>query len=256
MALSPAISAIPLPGLPLIQAGDDLAQVIQDALVTQDMRLEQDDVVVVAQKIVSKAEGRTARLADVNAGAEAIRIAALSGKDPRLVELILAEATEVIRAVPGVVITRHHHGHVLANSGIDASNVMGSDDVVLLWPQEPDLSAQKLRAAMQARFGVRVAVIISDSLGRAWRLGTTGTAIGIAGMQPLRDRCGETDLFGRELRATITAVADEIAGAASLAIGEGAEGTPVAIVRGARYGVEENASISDTLRPIEQDLFR
>lgn len=250
------VSAIPLHGIPLIEAGDDLAQIIDDALGRQQIALEQDDVVVVAQKIVSKTEGRTARLADVIAGPEAIRIAEIAAKDPRLVELMLAEAAEVIRAVPGVVITRHRHGHVLANAGIDASNVMGSDDVVLLWPKEPDRSAHKLRAAIQARLGVRVAVIISDSLGRAWRLGTMGTAIGIAGMQPLRDRRGETDLFGRELKATIIAVADEIAAAASLVIGEGAEATPVAIVRGARYVAQENASIFDSLRPIEQDLFR
>lgn len=256
MALNPIVSAIPLQGIPLIQAGENLAQVIEEALIKQNIALEQDDVIVVAQKIVSKAEGRTARLADITAGTEAIRIANISAKDPRLVELILTESTEVIRAVPGAIITRHRHGHILANAGIDASNVVGSDDVVLLWPQEPDLSAHKLRAAIQARFGVRIAVIISDSMGRAWRLGTMGAAIGIAGMQPLRDRCGETDLFGRELKATITGVADEIAAAASLVIGEGAEGTPVAIVRGARYAADDNACIFNILRPIEQDLFR
>lgn len=254
---SPAIlSAIPLHGIPLIKAGDDLAQVIADAIASQQITLQQDDVIVVAQKIVSKAEGRTARLSDVIPGPEAIRLASTSAKDPRLAELILKEAAGVVRSVHGVVITRHRLGHVLANSGIDASNVAGRDDIVLLWPEDPDLSAQELRAAIQARFAVRVAVIISDSLGRAWRLGTTGTAIGIAGMLPLRDRCGESDLFDRELKATITAVADEIAAAASLVIGEGAEGTPAAIVRGAAYVVHENAHISDILRPIDQDLFR
>ncbi len=250
------LSATPLPGIPIIAAGDDLAQLIGDAIARQGIGPEQDDVIVVAQKIVSKAEGRTAHLADVTPGAEAIRLAHISAKDPRLVELILSETIEVLRAVQGVVITRHRHGHVLANAGIDGSNVAGRDDIVLLWPEDPDRSAHKLRAAIRARFGVRVAVIISDSLGRAWRLGTLGTAIGIAGMLPLRDQRGETDLFGRELKATITAVADEIAAAASLVIGEGAEGTPVAIVRGARYAVDESVGVSDILRPVDQDLFR
>jgi coenzyme F420-0:L-glutamate ligase/coenzyme F420-1:gamma-L-glutamate ligase len=159
--------------------------------------------------------------------------------------------------VPGVIIARHRLGHVLANAGIDASNVSAAnDESVLLWPADPDSSARALRAALQSHFGVSLAVVITDSLGRAWRMGTMGAAIGVAGIKPLRDRRGETDLFGRELKATVVGVADEIAAAASLVIGEAAEGTPVAIVRGAVYDPDEDAGIEDLLRPQERDLFR
>jgi coenzyme F420-0:L-glutamate ligase/coenzyme F420-1:gamma-L-glutamate ligase len=157
-----------------------------------------------------------------------------------------------------VIIARHRTGHVLANSGIDASNVgCGEDPAVLLWPLDPDASARRLRAALEAATGVRLGVIISDSVGRAWRMGTLGTAIGCAGLKPLRDRRGEHDLFGRELQATVIGVADEIASAASLVMGEAAEGTPVAIVRGATYDADDSdPGIGEILRPLEKDLFR
>jgi coenzyme F420-0:L-glutamate ligase/coenzyme F420-1:gamma-L-glutamate ligase len=248
----------PVTGLPLFHAGDDLATAIAQALIAADFPLQDGDVLVVAQKAVSKVEGRTVRLSSVTARPEAHDIARRSDKDPAVAELMLQEAIEVMRVAPGVVITRRHGGHVLANAGIDASNV-GSEDgdeAVLLWPVDPDASARALRQAMKARFGAEVAVVISDSLGRAWRIGTTGHAIGVAGMKPLRDRRGETDLFGRELKATIIGVADEIAAAASLVIGEAAEGVPAAVVRGATYIADPEAGVGEMIRPVEQDLFR
>ena len=181
-----------------------------------------------------------------------------AGKNPAVVELVVAEASELMRVAQGVIIARHRTGHVLANAGIDASNVEdeGGRGVALLWPVDPDASARRLRDELQRRFGVTLAVIVGDSMGRAWRMGTTGTAIGVAGIRPLRDRCGETDLFGSELQATVVGVADEIAAAASLVIGEGAEGTPVAIVRGATYETDDIAVAADLLRPLDKDLFR
>jgi coenzyme F420-0:L-glutamate ligase/coenzyme F420-1:gamma-L-glutamate ligase len=212
---------------------------------------------VVAQKVISKVENRAVLLASVSPGAAAREAAAKADKDPAVVELIASEATELMRVVPGVIIARHRTGHVLANAGIDASNVPPEGGAaVLLWPLDPDASARRLREVLQARFGVRLAVIVSDSLGRAWRMGTTGAAIGVAGMKPLRDRRGESDLFGRELQATVIGVADEIAAAASLVIGEAAEGTPAAIVRGAAYDADDEAGIGELLRPLEKDLFR
>jgi coenzyme F420-0:L-glutamate ligase/NADPH-dependent F420 reductase len=258
-AASAGLSVRPVAGLPLFGPGDDLAGAILEALAVTGEVLQDGDVLVVAQKVVSKAEDRAVPLAGVKPGQAARDAAAKADKDPAIVELISAEAQELMRVVPGVIIARHRTGHVLANAGIDASNVPDGDDgpSVLLWPRDPDASARGLRAALEAHFGVRLAVIVSDSLGRAWRMGTTGAAIGVAGMKPLRDRRGETDLFGRELRATVIGVADEIAAAASLVIGEAAEGTPVAIVRGATYDPDPvDAGIGELLRPLEKDLFR
>jgi coenzyme F420-0:L-glutamate ligase/coenzyme F420-1:gamma-L-glutamate ligase len=251
------LSVKAVPGLPLFAAGDDLAGAIAQAIEAMGETLEDGDVVVVAQKAVSKVEGRTVRLEDVVPGERARETAAKSEKDPALVELTLQESQELMRTAPNLVIVRHRTGHVLANAGIDASNVpQDGGQTVLLWPVDPDASAAGLRRALQTRFGVRLAVVISDSVGRAWRVGTMGQAIGVAGMKPLRDRRGETDLFGRELMATIVGVADEIAAAASLVIGEAAEGSPVAIVRGATYVADDEAAIGELLRPLEQDLFR
>lgn len=252
------VSVRALAGLPLFACGDGLAGAILEALKGIGEGLDDGDVVVVAQKVVSKVEGRAVRLANVAPGAKALETAAQAEKDPAVVELIASEALELMRVAPGVIITRHRTGHVLANAGIDASNVAGDAEAsVLLWPLDPDASARRLRAELEAASGVRIAVIVSDSLGRAWRMGTIGSAIGVAGMKPLRDRRGERDLFGRELKATVTGVADEIASAASLVIGEAAEGTPVAIVRGARYEPDEtDAGVGDLLRPLDRDLFR
>jgi coenzyme F420-0:L-glutamate ligase/coenzyme F420-1:gamma-L-glutamate ligase len=257
--LKPALAVYPVPGLPLFAAGDDLAAAIGAALDAAGPAPQDGDVIVVAQKIVSKSEGRTVALAEVAPGEEARAVAGRAHKDPAVIELLLRESRAVVRAVPGVVIARHRTGHVLANAGIDASNVPPLTDggeAVLLWPEDPDASAVRLRAALQARFGVRLAVIVSDSLGRAWRMGTTGHAIGSAGLLPIRDRRGERDLFGRELMATVIGVADEIAGAASLVMGEAAEACPAVVVRGARYVPDEAAGVQGLLRPIEQDLFQ
>lgn len=248
----------PIAGLPLFAAGDDLAAAIAEAIVAGALAPVDGDVIVIAQKIASKVEGRTRLLEDVSLTGAGRELSRQTGKPEALAELIVAESSEVMRVRENLVITRHRLGHVAANAGIDASNVAALDepDTVLLWPADPDASAARLREALQARFGVRLGVIMSDSLGRAWRMGTVGTAIGVAGMKPLRDRRGESDLFGRELKATIVAVADEIAAAASLVIGEAAEGIPAVLVRGAVYEPSEEGAALDLLRPPEQDLFR
>lgn len=255
---SQGVQVWPIQGLPLFAAGDDLAGAIGDAIVAGGLAPDDGDVIVVAQKVVSKVEDRGRRLADVAVSPAGEDLARASGKPAALAELIVAESAEIMRVRESVVIVRHRLGHVAANAGIDASNVADPDGpaTVLLWPEDPDASVARLRAALQARFGVRLAVIMSDSLGRAWRSGTTGTAIGVAGMKPIRDRRGERDLFGRELKVTLVAVADEIAAAASLVIGEGAEGVPAALVRGAVYEAADDGGARDLQRPLAQDLFR
>ena len=250
------VQIIPIQGLPLFQPGDDLATAIILALRAQGEHLYAGDVLVVAQKIVSKAEGRAVRLADITPSDEAQTLAAASGKDPAVAELILRESEKIMRAKPGVIIARHRLGTVAANAGIDASNVDSSEaETVLLWPENPDASAAALRATLGKTYSADIAVIISDSLGRAWRLGTTGTAIGAAGIAPLTDRRGEADLYGRTLQATIIARADELAAAASLVIGEAAEATPVAIIRNAPYVRAGAEGIAASLRPASEDLF-
>ena len=254
----PVFSVEILNGLPLIAAGADLPGIIADAALRQALRLNGDDVVVVAQKIVSKAEGRTRDLAKVVAGDRACELEQLTGRPAALAELILAESQNVMRATPFAVITRHKTGHVTANSGIDASNVEGGEDkTVLLWPVDPDQSARAIRAGLRDRLGAAPAVIIADSLGRAWRQGTLGTAIGCAGLVHTDDRRGQTDMFGRTLQATIVAIADALAAIAVLAMGEGAEGTPVAIVRGAGRWVQEEDGVGAAaiMRPVSGDLF-
>jgi coenzyme F420-0:L-glutamate ligase/coenzyme F420-1:gamma-L-glutamate ligase len=251
--------AVPLGGLPLFTAGMSVAEEIVAALKRAGEALGPDDVVVVAQKIVSKAEGRLRALGEVSPGEEARRIAEATEREPSHVELILAESSEILRAHPAAVIARHRTGHVLANAGIDASNVEGGDDgTVLLWPENPDASARAIREEIEALTGVRPGVIIADSMGRAWRVGTVGTAIGCAGIVPVDDRRGQADLFGRVLQATIVAIADSLAAIAALAMGEGAEGTPAAIVRGAGRWVtfEHGPGALAVVRPVEQDMFR
>jgi coenzyme F420-0:L-glutamate ligase/coenzyme F420-1:gamma-L-glutamate ligase len=241
----------------MFKAGDDLAGIIAEAMARGGVVPQDGDVVVVAQKVVSKAEGRQVALSSVTPSSAALELAAKSGKPAEVCHLILSETAEVMRVRKDLVIVRHRLGQVMANAGIDASNVADptAPAQVLLWPIDPDASARRLRDALAARFGVSLAVIVSDSLGRAWRMGTMGTAIGMAGISPLRDRRGETDLFGRVLEATLIGVADEIAAAASLIIGEAAEGTPVAIVRGATYPAAEGG-VGEMLRPHGEDLFR
>jgi coenzyme F420-0:L-glutamate ligase / coenzyme F420-1:gamma-L-glutamate ligase len=251
------LSVFPVPDLPLFAAGDSLAAAIYAALKRIGTALQDKDVVVIAQKVVSKVEGRFRDLSLTSPSTHSEEIATAASKNPALIELISSESQELMRVVPGLVIVRHRTGHVLANAGIDASNVApDQQDMVMLWPENPDASARRIRNELESRCGARIGVIISDSMGRAWRMGTVGTAIGIAGIKAVRDRRGERDLFGRVLEATIVGVADEIAAAASLVIGEGAEGTPVAIVRGARYDSNDEATISDIIRPLDEDLFR
>jgi coenzyme F420-0:L-glutamate ligase/coenzyme F420-1:gamma-L-glutamate ligase len=252
--VTPTLSLFAIPAIPLIEAGADLGAVIADALRVASITLQAGDVLVVTSKIVSKAEGRRVLLAEVVPSDEALRLAGVTGKDPRLVELVLRESTEVSRATKGVLVVRHRLGFVSANAGIDQSNVEGGDDVALLLPHDPDASAAHLREGLDARLGVRVGVIISDSHGRAWRMGNIGVAIGVAGLPALRDLRGNADLFGRPLKITLQGYADMIASSAALLTGEGAEGLPVVCVRGLSATGEGQAS--DLNRPPEQDLYR
>ena len=251
------LRATALAGLPLFAPGMDVATEIKGAAARQGEPLGCADIVVVAQKIVSKAEGRRVALVDVRVSAEAVEMAQATRRRPGLVQLILDESSAVLRATPAAIITRHRTGHVLANAGIDASNIAGGKDgQVLLWPTDPDASARAIRAGLGP--DAAPAIVIADSLGRAWRIGTLGTAIGCAGLVVLEDKRGQVDLFGRPLQATIIAVADAIAGLAVLVMGEGAEGTPVAIVRGAGQwvGADDGPGAAAGLRPINEDMFR
>ena len=256
---APSMRITPLQGLPLFRPGMSVAGEIAAAARRQRTPLAAGDVVVVAQKIVSKSEGRATRLGEVAAGEAAEALAAKTGRPAALLQLMHDESEEILRASPAVVITRHRTGHVAANAGIDASNVEGgAEDAVLLWPQDPDASARAIRAELKALTGAAPAVVIADSLGRAWRLGTVGTAIGVAGLAVLDDRRGEADLFGRTLQATLVAVADSVAAAAVLVMGEGAEGVPAAVVHGVERFVsdEDGPGAGAGLRPLKEDLFR
>lgn len=247
-----------LPGIPDVQPGDDLAQMIDAAARRAAFSLQDGDVVAVAQKIVSKAEGRICRLATVAPSAEALAWAERTGKDPRLVELILRESQQVLRARPGLLVVEHRLGFVCANAGVDHSNVCPGNEEdawALLLPEDPDASAERIRQGIAARAGVTVAVLIIDSHGRAWRQGTVGVTIGVAGMNPLSDLRGLRDRYGRTLRVTEVGTADEIAAGASLLMGQAAEGTPVVVVRGAPYRAGEGR-LRQILRPRELDLFR
>ena len=252
-------AVFPLAGLPLFAPGMSVAAELAAAAKRAGEVLGDGDVVVVAQKIVSKAEGRVRELADVVPRYEALGIADETGRPAELVELILAESSELLRAHPAAIVARHRSGHVLANAGIDASNVEGGEaGTVLLWPADPDASARAIRRELERISGGHPAVIIADSMGRPWRQGTVGTAIGCAGITAIEDRRGQADLFGRVLQATIVAIADSLAAIATLAIGEGAEGTPAAIVRGAGRWVssEDGDGAVAGLRPVDQDMFR
>lgn len=244
-------------GLPLVAPGDDLARLIADAFAAEAVALRDGDVLVLAQKIVSKAEGRYAVLEEVEPSARAVELARTAGKDPRVVELVLRESREVLRCVPGVIIVETRHGVVLANAGIDRSNVdqAAGGERVLLLPEDPDGSCRDLRRRLAALTGADVGVIINDSLGRAWRNGTVGTALGVSGLPALADLRGSPDLFGYDLRTTDVANADEIAAAASLLMGQSGEGRPVVLVRGLPHPRGDGAG-RDLLRPRNKDLFR
>lgn len=250
------MAAIALVGIPEISAGDDLAALIGDAIEeTPDvLPLRPDDVIVVTQKVVSKAEGAIVDLETVIPRAEAVAFAERWDRDPRQVEVVLREARRVVRMERGVIITETEHGFVCANGGVDASNVgPASGQIVTLLPHDPDASASAVRAAIHARFGVDVPVIVSDSFGRPWRWGITDVAIGVSGLVPIEDLRGVADADGRVMKSTIRASADEIASAAELALGKTA-GRPVALVRGARPLLGDG-SIRDSLMPPEFDLF-
>ena len=254
--MSAHLDIFAIPGLPMVRAGDDLAALIADAVVTAGTPLRDGDVVVVAQKIVSKAEGRTVDLATVTPTAEALALAAKVEKDPRIVQVVLSESVRVVRNRPNLMIMQHRLGFVMANAGVDQSNVAPADGVqrALLLPVDPDGSAETIRARLAERFAIKLGCIISDSFGRPWRRGTAGVAIGCAGLPSLIDLRGQPDLFGRILEVSIIGFADEIAAAASLLQGQAAEGQPVIVVRGLTWTAPD-ASIAELVRPPEEDLF-
>ncbi len=246
-----------LPGLPLLQPGDDLAAILAAALEAPALRPQDGDILAVAQKVVSKAEGRYADLAKVEPSSQALGLAKTTGKDPRLVELVLRESRAVRRAAPNVLLVEHRLGFVHANAGIDRSNLEpGAPPTwVLLLPEDPDRSAAQLRERLQARFGCRLGVLINDSSGRAFRNGVAGIAIGCAGFAALDDRVGDLDLTGRPLEVTEVAVADELAAAASFLMGQGAQGRPAVLIRGAGLPAAEGRATA-LVRSQERDLFR
>jgi coenzyme F420-0:L-glutamate ligase / coenzyme F420-1:gamma-L-glutamate ligase len=251
------LSVIALGGVKRVRPGDDLCALALDAVAANGETLRDGDILVLAQKIVSKSESRYADLGSVTPSAEAVELAGRVNKDARLVELILGESREIVRFRPGVLIVVHRLGYVLANAGIDASNIDPEfgDDTVLLLPLDPDGSAERLRAMILKATGRRVGVVINDSLGRAWRNGTVGVALGVAGMPGLLDLRGREDLMGRELRVSEIGVADEIAATASVVMGQADEGRPLVLVRGLPYA-EADGSGAELIRDAELDLFR
>ena len=240
----------------MVAEGDDLVHLIFDSLSVAKISLRDGDVVVIAQKIVSKAEGRMVDLRDVIPSAPAQALAQECDKDARIVELILSEAAEIVRHKGGVIIARNHQGLVLANAGIDASNVPppGDREHVLLLPKDPDGSADRIRLGLEAAGAATIAVIITDSLGRAWREGTVGTAIGVSGLSALVDLRGDLDLYGRELQVSQIGLADACAAAAEILMGEGDQAQPVVLLRG--VAMLGSGSARDLVRPKELDLFR
>jgi coenzyme F420-0:L-glutamate ligase/coenzyme F420-1:gamma-L-glutamate ligase len=255
-----ALNFLPVAGIPEVQPGDDLAALLDQAMTREpNSRLRDGDVLVVAQKIVSKAENRYVELDSVTPGAEALQLAERCGKDARLVELVLREASEVLRVAPGVLIVRHKLGFVVANAAIDQSNLPSHGrERALLLPADPDASAQALRAELQQRHGIALAVLISDSFGRAWRLGVCGACVGCAGLRALVDIRGKADRSGRTLQVTQLAVADQLCATATLVGGEAAEGRPAVIIRGVarEYLGDDERGAARLIRPLAQDLFR
>jgi coenzyme F420-0:L-glutamate ligase/coenzyme F420-1:gamma-L-glutamate ligase len=246
-----------LPNFPLVTHGDDLAALTAAALARAGITLAADDVLVIAQKVVSKAEGRRVNLAEVIPSTRALGLARIVQKDPRLVELVLRESVRVVRCAKDVLIVEHRLGFIMANAGIDQSNVADprGGDFALLLPEAPDASAARLRERLAELTGCKPGVLISDSFGRPWRTGTVGVAIGCAGFPATLDLRGESDLFGRPLRVTVVGHADEVAAAASIVMGQAAEARPVVLVRGVvNRGSHQPATA--LLRPPEQDLFR
>ncbi len=258
LALSRHLELIALADFPLVEPGDDVAACAIKAMDDAGLKLQPGDIVVVAQKIISKAEDRYRLLSSVKASTEAHELALKVDKDPRLVQLILDESKAVIRYRPGVLIVEHRLGYVHANAGIDQSNIeqRKGEERVLLLPENSDRSAAVLQTQLEAHYAVELGVIVNDSAGRAWRNGTVGMAIGTAGIEPVQDLVGTSDLFGRKLQVTAVAVADELAAAASFLMGQGGEATPLVVVRGAQLKYSKTHNSRALLRPAAEDLFR
>lgn len=254
----PQLVLTALPGIPLVEPGDDLAGLIFEGLARADLRLRTGDVLVVTSKVVSKAEGRLVNLAEVTPSEEAGRLAERSAKDPRLAEVILQESRRILRVRPGLVIVRHRLGFVCANAGVDHSNVRDEggqpEEWVLLLPLDPDASALRLKERLEAESLTSIGVLIIDSHGRAWRMGTVGVTIGVAGFPALLNLRGRPDLFGYRLQVTEVGLADEVAAAASVLTGQAAEGLPIVHVRGLPYPLRPG-KLAELIRPEEQDLF-
>ena len=252
-----SITITALSGIPLVKPGDNIVELILESLRISKMTLLEGDILVVAQKIVSKSEGRYVKIADVVPSLEAKLLAESSGKDPRLVELIQKESKKIVRHRKGVIVTENRQGVVMANSGIDRSNVEkdGNYEQVLLLPVNPDKSAANIRKGLYQKTNVNVALIINDSLGRAWRNGTIGTALGVSGLPSLLDLKGVPDLFGKPLSVTEEAIADEFSSAASILQGQAAEGRPVVLIRG-YISSSTSSSASSLIRNKEEDLFK
>jgi coenzyme F420-0:L-glutamate ligase/coenzyme F420-1:gamma-L-glutamate ligase len=251
------LTLTPLPGIPLVQPGDDLAALIVAAMARHSVSPRERDVLVVAQKVVSKAEGRHVDLSTVRPSSRAIELAREVQKDPRLVEVILSESRRIVRQRPGVLIVEHRLGFVMANAGVDRSNVghSGNDERVLLLPLDPDASAAGLRQRLASHFGTDIAVIVNDSFGRPWRRGAVGVALGAAGIPALLDLRGRPDLYGRALEVTVSGFADEIASAASLVMGQADEAMPAVVVRGLAWSAPPSEAAT-IIRPPHEDLFR
>jgi coenzyme F420-0:L-glutamate ligase/coenzyme F420-1:gamma-L-glutamate ligase len=254
---APTLTITALTGLPKVRPGDDLSALLVAAVEHSSITPRRQDIVVVTQKIVSKAEGRYLDLATLAPSSRAVELAAATGKDARLVQAILSQSAAILRVAPGVIVTETRHGFVMANAGLDQSNLDDGDGGrrVLLLPEAPDRSAEAIKARLDAHFGTNIGVIVSDSVGRAWRLGTVGLAIGAAGVPAIIDRRGERDLAGRALEVTEVGFADAVAAAAVLVMGEAAEARPAALVRGLEWAAAPRPAAS-LVRPKAQDLFR
>jgi coenzyme F420-0:L-glutamate ligase/coenzyme F420-1:gamma-L-glutamate ligase len=253
------LSLTPLQNIPLIRQNDNLADILLKSLQETNIKLQDDDIIVIAQKVVSKSEGRLINIASVIPSERALELAEKSKKDPRIVELMLQESNEVLRVRVGTIIVEHKLGFVCANAGIDHSNVAGGgsekEEFVLLLPENPDRSARIIRDQIKQKTGIPTGVMVIDSHGRAWRNGTVGICIGLSGIPALVDERGWKDLFGYTLQITVVGVADELAAAASLMMGQAAEGIPAVHVRGFPYPLGEG-SLKELIRPKEQDMFR
>jgi len=251
-----SMQLISLPNFPLIQPGDDLAGLIFESMQDIELTLADNDLVIIAQKIVSKAEGRFVRLDEVTPSAQALELSEITGKPAAHVEVILWDTAEIIRVKKDLLIVEHRLGFISANGGVDHSNVGPEKDVLLRLPTDPDASADAIRGRLAELTGARPPVLIIDSHGRPWRWGTVGVTIGLSGLAPVQDLRGVPDLFNQPLKHTDVGFTDQIAAAASLLMGQAAEGCPVVIGRGLSFTLDENARAADVLRPKELDLFR